>query len=217
MSTVPFNPTSKNAALTAIAANITFVGVQTLVDPTLTATCAAGEASGGGYNRQGVSWSAASGSQMANSGALTIPVPAGTFGFLTFFNNLSANGGTNYFGYAPMGGASAIKGFAVVDTTLSNADYFCDGHGLSNGNTVFIYPEFGGTLPSTITTGTLYYVVGATTNTFQLSATSGGAAIVLTVLQSGAFFWQRIVSETFNAAGNITVAIGALVLDATAM
>jgi hypothetical protein len=200
-----------------MSANITFIGVQTLVDPTLTATCAAGEASGGSYARQGVTWAAASGSQQANSNALTIPVPAGTFGFLTFFNNVSANGGTNYFGYAPMGGASAIKGFAVVDPTLSNADFFCDGHGLSNGNTLFLYPEFGGTLSTTLTAGTLYYVVGAATNTFQLATTLGGTAITLTVLQSGAFFWQRIVSETFNAAGNITVAIGALVLDATSM
>jgi hypothetical protein len=38
----------------------------------------------------------------------------------------------------------------------------------------------GGTAPSPLVLGTVYYVVSATTNTFQLSATQGGAAINLT-------------------------------------
>jgi hypothetical protein len=213
---VPFNVTAKNAALTAQSALITFIGAHTLVDPTLTTTAAAGEASGGSYARQGVTWATAGSSLQANSGALTIPVPAGTFGFLTFFNHVTSNGGTNYFGYAPMGGASAIKGFAVVDPTIGNSTYYATAHGLSNTDRVMVYAEFGGTLPTGLTAGTIYFVVGSATNTFQLSATSGGAAVTLSALGSGLLYWQRVVPEVFNAPGNITVAIGALVLDATA-
>lgn len=217
MSTIPFNSTTRNAAVTAIAGDITYVGIQTLADPGTGTTCNAGEASGGSpaYARVSVTWASASGSQVANSNALTINVPTGTYGFLSFWNASSGNSGTQYMGYAPMGGSSAIKGFAVTDPTFANQDFFCDGHGLSNGNTLEVYPEFGGTLSAPLAAGTIYYVVGATTNAFQLSTTSGGSAITITTMNSGAFFWQRIVSETFNAQGNITVAIGALILDAT--
>jgi hypothetical protein len=213
---MPFNATSKNAAVTAISALVTFIGVHTLVDPGLTTTAAAGEASGGSYARQGVTWATASGSTQANSNALTIPVPAGTFGFLTYYNSLTLNGGTNYFGYAPMGGSSAIKGFATIDPTMANDQFFAPGHGLSNTNTIFVYPEFGSTLTAPLASGTVYYVVNSATNTFQVSTTSGGSALDLTTLNSGVVFWQRIVAEVFNAPGNITVAIGALVLDALA-
>lgn len=214
VSPIPFNITTKNAAVTAIAADITYLGVHTLVDPGTSTTANAGEATGGSpaYARVLVPWSAASGSQVANSSALSLNVPTGTYGFLTFWN--AATGNTaNYMGYAPMGGSSAIKGFAVTDPTFTNLDYFCDGHGLSNTNTVFVYPEFGGSLPTGLAAGTIYYVVNSATNTFQLSATSGGTGI--TVSSAVGFFWQRIVSETFNAQGSITVAIGALIIDGT--
>jgi hypothetical protein len=214
---MPYNSTTRNAACTGISGQITYVGVHTLVDPGTGTTANAGEASGGSYIRQAVAWASASAGTQANSGALTIPVPAGTYGFLTFWNAQTLNSGTQYMGYAPMGGASAIKGFATVDPTLSNNQYFAPGHGLSNGNTLFVYPEFGTTLTAPLATGTLYYVITAATNTFQLSTTSGGSAVPLTTLNSGVFYWQRIVSEVFNAAGNITVAIGALVIDTTAM
>lgn len=215
---MPFNPTAKNSACAGITGSITFIGVHTLVDPGMSSgTANAGEASGGSYARQSVTWASASGGTQANSNALTIPVPAGTYGFLTFWNNVSLNGGTNYFGYAPMGGASAIKGFATVDPTLANNQFLAPGHGLSNTNTLFVYSEFGSTLTAPLATGTLYYVINAATNTFQLSTTSGGSAVALTTLNSGLIYWQRIVSEVFNAAGNITVAIGALVVDATAV
>ena len=214
---MPFNQTTKNAACTGISGNITFIGAHTFVDPGLGTTANAGEASGGSYARQAVAWATVTGGTQANSGALTIPVPAGTFGFLTFWNALSGNTGTQYMGYGPMGGASAIKGFASVDPTLANNQFFAPGHGLSNTNTLFVYPEFGTTLTAPLVSGTIYYVINSATNTFQLSTTSGGSAVALTTLNSGLFYWQRIVSEVFNAAGNITVAIGALVIDATAV
>ncbi|MGH3546674.1 MAG: phage tail fiber protein [Pseudonocardiaceae bacterium] len=214
---MPFVTTEKNAALAAMSANILDVGIHTLVDPGLGTTANAGEASGGSYARQGVTWATAASGLQSNSNAITVPVPAGTYGFVTFWNAATGNTAGIYQGYSPMGGASAIKGFAQVDPTFANADFFCAGHGLSNGNTLFLYADFGGAYPTTLATGTLYYVVGATTNTFQLSLTLGGSAIVLTALGAGVFYWQRIVSEVFNAAGNITIAIGALVLDATAM
>ena len=57
------------------------------------------------------------------------------------------------------------------------------GHGLANGTPIRLYTT--GTLPTGLTSGTTYYVVGRTANTFQLSATLAGTAIATTVAGSG--------------------------------
>lgn len=64
-----------------------------------------------------------------------------------------------------------------VNTSTETITYAA--HGLSNGETV-TYNNGGGTSITGLTSGTAYYVVGKTTNTFQVSLTSGGAAINLT-------------------------------------
>ena len=64
-----------------------------------------------------------------------------------------------------------------VNTTSETITYA--GHGLSNDETV-TYNNGGGTSIGGLTSGTAYYVVNKATNTFQLSLTSGGAAINLT-------------------------------------
>lgn len=56
-------------------------------------------------------------------------------------------------------------------------------HGLPNGAPVFLTTT--GALPTGLAANTILYVVNATTNTFQLAATSGGAAINTTGSQSG--------------------------------
>ena len=84
-----------------------------------------------------------------------------------------------------MFGAWCRDGFTI--TTVASAgpiDYNTEtitisGHGLANGNEV-TYSNGGGTNIGGLTTGTNYFVVGATTDTFKLAATSGGAAINLT-------------------------------------
>jgi hypothetical protein len=59
----------------------------------------------------------------------------------------------------------------------------------------------------------LYFAVGVTTDSFQLSLTSGGAAVDITAL--GDLAWYRTVPETFASAGNLIIATGALDIDAT--
>lgn len=56
-------------------------------------------------------------------------------------------------------------------------------HGLSNGNLVAFLTT--GALPTGLTAGAWYYVINATTHTFQVSATSGGSAINTSGSQSG--------------------------------
>lgn len=224
---MPFNATAWNQALDALdetpaapSSGIGFVGVhQSSGDPGTTTTAGGTEATGGSpaYARKAAVWSAAASGQKTNTSTFTFDVPAGTYAYFGLWNALTGNSGTQYLGYIPFGGTTPLKGFASVDTTLANADFFSVAHGLSNGDRVIVYNEFNTTLSTGITEGTIYFIVGSATNTFQLSATSGGAAITLTVLASGGFFWQRVVPEVFASQGQITVAAGALILDATTM
>jgi hypothetical protein len=223
---MPFNDLSKNAALDgldeSISAGIKFVGVNTLVTapPTDTtpgtgATAAATEATGGSpaYARVAVVFGAAASGQKANTGALTIDVPAGTYGFLTYWNASTGNTGVEYRGYAPINGS--VKGFGSVDgTDLTNNTVTSVAHGLVNTDRVIFYNVFAESLPTTITEGAAYFVVGAATDTFQIALTSGGAAIDL-ITTGGEMYFQKVIPEVFASQGQITVAVGALVLDAT--
>ena len=56
-------------------------------------------------------------------------------------------------------------------------------HGLVNGDRIFL--ETTGALPTGLSVRSNYFVVGATANTYQLSATLGGAAINTSGTQSG--------------------------------
>lgn len=212
---MPFNTTSQNNALTGGVGNaITHIGVHTLTDPGTSTNANAGEATGGApaYARQAVTWAAASGGQRSNSAALTFDVPSGTYGFLTFWNALTGNT-NNFLGYGPLNGT--VKGFFSVDTTLTNDQVFSVAHGLADGDRVMLFNVFAESLPTGLTEGTIYFVVNSAANTFKVSLTSGGAAVDITAVGGGEGYFQKVVPETFGAQGQITVAIGALVLDAT--
>lgn len=74
---------------------------------------------------------------------------------------------------------------AVTVTVANPAVFTCTAHALVPGDRVYL--STSGALPSGLATYTVYYVIasGLTTNTFQLSATAGGAAIVTSGTQSG--------------------------------
>ncbi|MGQ0446148.1 MAG: phage tail protein [Beijerinckiaceae bacterium] len=71
----------------------------------------------------------------------------------------------------------------VTITIASPAVVTWTAHGLSNGQAVVFSTT--GALPTGLTAGTVYYVVAATTNTFQVAAAAGGAAINTSGSQSG--------------------------------
>lgn len=216
---MPFNTTALNVALDALdesVTQITHVGVATVADPGTGTNFAGTEATGGSpaYARQAVTWGAAASGQKSNTNSITIDVASGTYGFFILFNAATGNT-SNYRGYIPFGGASAIKGFATVDTTLTNDQLLAPGHGMSDGDRVMVFNNFGGTLATGLTEGTIYFVVSSAANTFKVSLTSGGAAVDITALGNGTVYWQRVVPEVFAAQGQITIAASALVLDMT--
>ena len=70
----------------------------------------------------------------------------------------------------------------IVDSTT---DIFTipDGFVYSDGDTVTVFTD--NTLPNPLVSGTTYYVVNSSVNTFKLSLTSGGAAINITTNGTG--------------------------------
>lgn len=219
---MPFNDTGKMVALDgldeAIATGVKFIGLfQSSADPGTGSTFTGTEATGGSpaYARQAVVWGAATTpGTKANTGALTFDVAAGSYFAFGLFNALTGNLAGNFLGYLPFGGS--VKGFGTVNAAdLTPNTISSSAHGLANTDRVMVYNVFAETLPTGLVEGTLYYVVGATTDTFQVSLTSGGAAVDITAI--GDLFFQKFVVEAFGGQGQITAAIGALVLDATAM
>lgn len=218
---MPLNDTAGNVMLDALDESntqITHVGVHTLGggDPGQATNATGTEAAGGSpaYARQSVTWGAASGRQKANTNAITIDVAAGTYAYFTYFN--AATGNTNnYRGYAPFMGATPLKGFFSVDTTLTNDQLLSVGHGMADGDRVILWNVFAESLPTGLTEGTVYYVVNSATNTFKVSTTLGGAAVDITAVGGGEGHWARVVPEVFGSQGQITVAAGQLVLDNT--
>lgn len=217
---MPFNDAAKNAMLDALdesASQITHVGIHQLGDPGTGTNATGTEATGGSpaYARQAVTWGAAASGAKSNSGALTFDVPAGTYGFFTYWNASTGNTG-NFRGYAPFGGS--VKGFGTVDSTdVTNDTITSSGHGLTTDDRVMVFNVFAETIPAGLTEGTIYFVLasGLTADVFKVSTTSGGSAAAIT--GQGELFFQKVVPETFGAQGQVTAAIGALVLDATGM
>jgi hypothetical protein len=219
------NVTAQNVALDALDESntqITHIGIQTLVTapptdttPGVSTNAAATEATGGSpaYARQAVAWGAAASGVKANTGALTFDVPAGTYGFFSYWNASSGNT-SNFRGYCVFGGASPKKGFGTVDSADVTANTITsNGHGLVNTDRVIFYNVVSETIPAGITEGAAYFVVGSATDTFQIALTSGGAAVDLT--GQGEVYFEKVVPEVFASQGQITAAIGALTLDAT--
>lgn len=216
---MPLNTVGQNEALKSgtgggVSGAITHIGVAT-ADPGTSTNANAVEATGGtpAYARQAITWGTAASGQLSNTNALTFDVPAGTY--LGFLLMTALTGNTNnYRGWLPFGGT--VKGFGTVDSAgVTSNTITSAAHGFANDDRVMVFNVFAESLPTGLTEGTLYYVVGSTTNTFQVSATQGGAAVDITAV--GELFFQKVAVESYASQGQITVAAGQLVLDATAM
>lgn len=152
------------------------------------------EVSGGAYARQAVAtgassaWAAASGGATENSSAITFPTATANWGEIlaaALFDAASA-GNMLFWGY--------LHGTGREFTALASNDTFtCPGHTLANNDRVILK---GTVLPTGVSADTVYYVIGVSGATFQLSTTQGGSAINLTADGAGTVF--KINPKTVN-------------------
>lgn len=192
--------TGRNNVLTNGLTSYTHIGAYTDLGTT--------EVAGGSYARQAVTWTSASSGVRDNNATITVPIPAGTTVVVGSVHDASTAGNLN--GIFQIG--STLRGVGTVVSAAGDA-ISSNGHGLANTNRVFVSTVAGESLPAGLSATTLYFVVGATTDTFQLSLTSGGSAVDITAL--GDLAWFRTVPETFASAGNLVFAANALDVDAT--
>lgn len=166
----------------------------------------AGELAGGSpaYVRKAVTLALASAGQRAASTAPLFDVPAGkTVRYIGFWDAVA---GGNFLGFVANGGSE--REF-TVDTAGNKV--LSTAHGLSNNDKVVIA---GTTAPAGLALGTLYFVVNATANDLQVSATLGGAAIALTAQPSYDCTISKVVEESFGSQGQHQ--ISSLTLDLNA-
>lgn len=148
----------------------------------------ANELAGGtpAYARKAITFGAAASAARTQTGTVTFDVEAGdTARWVGQWDALTSG---NFLGMIALGGAE--EEFSV-DLTADTVKMV--GHGKANGQKVAFY---GDTPPGGITEGTVYFVVGAATDTFQVAATLGGAAINLTSEPGLACVCSNIAEET---------------------
>lgn len=105
---------------------------------------------------------------------------------------------TSYQAFGALSGnpfASVLPRAATI-TIASPATVTAAGHGLTNGKRVQFTTS--GALPTGILANTTYFVINAATDTFNLSATQGGAAIGTSGGQSGTHTLREVVSVTVS-------------------
>lgn len=162
------------------------------------------ELSGGSpaYARAAATVNAASGRSRALDADVELDVPAGA-GVL--FIGFWENDVTDVFhGWAPNGAADndVLAGYAEATGNTIHLD----GHGFSDTERVIVLPTPGGSLPTGLTLGTVYYVISADADSFQVSLTEGGGAVSISA--DGGLLMQKLVPEVYALQGTHTVQAG---------
>jgi len=81
--------------------------------------------------------------------------------------------------------SSAVGAYTVVPAT---GIFTLTAHGLSNGTMVQVPVSTASTITDGLQSGQLYFIISATTNTFQLATSVGGSAVTITGNQPGLLY-----------------------------
>jgi hypothetical protein len=170
-------------------------------------TTGTNEVTGGtpAYARKSVTYGAAASEIRTASNTPTFDIPAATtVRWIGMWDAVTAG---NFLGMIANGGTE--QEFSV-DLTANTVKI--PAHGLVADQKIAFY---GDTVPGGLTEGTVYFVRPTiTTDTFQVGATAGGAAIDLTTEPGRKCVMAVIVEETFGAQGTLAVSPHSIRLDA---
>ena len=171
------------------------------------------ELSGNGYARvatTGPDWNAYASDQLTNANALAFPQATANWTdsvAVGLFENPIGSSPDMLLAWDYLGAHDWQPFIGETDDTIR-----CPGHGFSADHRVAVTAEFGGTLPTGLAEGTLYYVLSANlaTDTFTISATSGGAAVNITAIGSGML--RRVEPKTIQNNDTASFAAGDLAI-----
>jgi len=186
---------AKNIMLDAIGASSVFASLHS-APPT---DAGINEVSGGApaYARKAIAWDAAASGQMNKDASDPIfDIPAGTD--VHYVGLWSAVTGGTFYGYSPLSGGG-VSGNACVHAASDQLESVA--HGLNDGDKITVASVFGQALPSGLLADTLYFVVGAGADDFQVSLTLGGVPIDITV--SGELRFQKVINQMYNIQGTL--------------
>lgn len=161
----------------------------------------ANEVAGGSYARQTVTFDAAASGVTQNATLEEFTgMPTAT---ITDAGLWDAVSGGNFLTAIPLG--APARGFA---SAIASTDAFTSpAHGLVDDDRVRFRAVSGvGNLPTGLSESTLYFVVSAATDTFQVSATLGGAAVNFTT--DGDVMWIRVIPRDVTAGDSVRFPIG---------
>ena len=204
---MPLTTAGRNALLTNGLTGFTHVGALSDLAPT--------EVAGGSYQRQAITWTAASSGVRDNNAQIDVPIPASTTVVAVGLYDANASG--NLLGYFPIGSSGQLlRGVGAVTDTTNNI-ITSNAHGVANDDRLLVWQvaeeAFPASTPSLLAT-VLYYAASVATDTLKLSSTASGANI-LDITGSGELAWAKTVPNTFASAGNLTIAVNTLDLALT--
>lgn len=144
-----------------------------------------------------------SGNQVSNAAAITFAQASGPWGTpIQWFASDAATAG-NLLARGPIIYPSTLVPFVAQ---ASNNDLYVPSNPFSNGQNVRFY---GQTLPTGVSGNTSYFVISVSADTFQISLTSGGAAVDITA--DGHGFVGQDFSQPVVLNNTVSFAIGQLV------
>lgn len=176
----------------------------------LTAVETPTEPSGSNYGRVALSSSnfgtAAASSSITNTATINSNVASGSWGDIIGVGIYDASSAGNVLrkSYLTSGAYFTFTGLASTDVITA------PGHTFANDYRVVFLAQTGTSLPTGITQGTLYYVIGAATDTFQISTSSGGSAVNITANGGGRVV--RVIPQTIGSGSLLSFPVGTLTL-----
>ncbi len=138
------------------------------------------------YAQKAIVMNATSGGQRLLNAGVTFDVPACTVKWVGYWNS-----GT-FLACAPNGGSTPKNFISIASSDL----VYAPAHGFSDPQKIVF---FDGTPPAPLVEGTTYFVKNATTDTFQVAATSGGTAIDLTAAGTFGCVVCAITEQVYGA------------------
>jgi hypothetical protein len=169
------------------------------------------ELSGNGYARVSVANNTTNfpnyaSDQKKNGAEIAFPQATGNWSEAVAVSIFDASSGGNMLARGWLGSDAGKVFVAEADDETFNVP----GHSLVVDDKVAVIAIPGGTLPTGVSEGTIYFVKTVTGNVITLSATQGGATLAITT--DGAGLIKKVVPKTVQTNDTLKFAIDALVL-----